>query len=156
MERRPAQRERVSRRDRLVKSALSWCVVLVLGWVVRAGYAQAPVDVTIDGTVNCTEYSALLQNWVHVSLGSGLTTIRLESSDFGGSPDAENHLVFVLTDGVDPAYHDYWLFTLNGIGDAVTAGATGAYVGFIDTGVSDNHGSSTVSFIDICVTNAIV
>ena len=65
-----------------------------------------------------------------MDLGPGETTFTLTDSDFGSSPGAENHLVFIMLDQIDPADYDYWLFSLNGIGDAVTVTAGRAFIGF--------------------------
>jgi hypothetical protein len=102
--------------------------------------------VTVDGVTNCAEIPDLAVCWTQVSDLCSLSAIRLVASDFGGSPDAYNRMAVVLLDGADPSYYDYWLFTLNGVEDAVTVTAQRAWVGFLDSGKSDNHGASTVEF----------
>ena len=114
-----------------------------------AAYGDWDGTVWIDGLANCESVPSLTSNWKHVPLQTGPTTIRLTASDFGSSFGATNRLVFVLLDGIEAGYEDYWIFTLNGLDDEVVVEATHAYIGFVDFGAGsagDNHGGSTVVF----------
>jgi hypothetical protein len=104
-------------------------------------------QVVVEQQGNCVADLGLHSNWVEVPLAAGTHTITLESSDFGTSPDVENHMVFVLGDSFDPASYDYRLFTLNGVGDSTTvlgSSEVSFYLGFIDAYAGDDHGTSTI------------
>ena len=119
-------------------------VLMILSVVVSLSGNAFCQTRTIDGQSNCANFSR--SNWVTVELGGAPTTITLSASDFSSSPGTVNAMAFVMLDGMDAGDGSDWLFSLNGVGDSrfVTAGR--AFVGFLDTGLSDNSGGSTITF----------
>ena len=114
-----------------------------------------PGTTYVDGIDNCTEAPGMFSSFLHAQgCGSGDYTVTLAESDFGTDPDVENHMVFVLCDQLDPSASEFWLFTLNGIGDAnsfpMREGGN-FYLGFVG-GCNSNHGTSTVDIDAGCMT----
>ncbi len=117
-----------------------------------------PGTTYVDGIDNCTEAPGMFSSFFHAQgCGSGDYTVTLAESDFGTNPDVENHMVFVLCDQLDPSASEFWLFTLNGIGDAnsfpMHEGGN-FYLGFVG-GCSSNHGTSTVDIDASCMTPVV-
>ncbi|MBN1461409.1 MAG: hypothetical protein JXA57_17920 [Armatimonadetes bacterium] len=109
----------------------------------------------VDGIENCTEAPEMLSGFFHAQgCGVGDYTVTLAESDFGANPEVENHMVFVLCDQLDCSASEFWLSTLNGIGDAnsfAMLDSASFYLGFIGS-CGDNHGTSTVNIDADCMT----
>ena len=108
----------------------------------------------VDGIDNCTEAPDIFSTLLHAQgCGLGDYTLTLVESDFGENPETENHMVFVLCEEPHTCASEFWLFTLNGIGDAssfpMLEGAS-FYLGFAG-GCKDNHGTSTVDIDADCM-----
>ena len=120
------------------------------------GISSFAQPIYVDGVTNCAEVPALFSGFLNTSgCGSGNYTLTLADSDFGSSAGAESHMAFVLCDQMEASSSDFWLFTLNGVGDAnMFSMGYGAnfYLGFVDTGCSDNHGTSTIDIEGDCLT----
>jgi hypothetical protein len=125
-------------------------LLTVAGILALLASVAAATPVVIDGQSHCASVSSLnlIQNWVKVYVDEGIHTITLEDSDFGSSAGAGNHMVLVCCDQVGPTSADHLVFSLNGIGDSAEVEflpGGRAFLGFLDSGSSDNEGGSTVS-----------
>jgi hypothetical protein len=125
-------------------------VALALLLVPSAAWASFR-QVVVDGQSNACAVPALHDAWVEVAIGSGLHTITLTGSDWQNSPGSDCHMICVYSDQLQPGSHDSWFFTLNGEGDSraidfLPGGRV--WLGFVDTGASDNSGGSWVQVDD--------